>query len=231
MNPGSFAGIARRTTIDGQRRATYVLTSSNASFPIPSWAQGGKGIMYVTGCGGGGSNGSVGAGSGPGAAAAFAVDHPIPIPSGVTTANIQIGAGAAAAGTGANGNAGGATSITLGALVPLSLAGGSGGSSVGGVGGTPSVYGSSIQTQNSRFNNAQATVTDVNSSLDLYSRQMAFFQTLAYGMGGGGSGSFPPTAPDGQPGVTPFGSPTAGYGAGGPTGRPGFLIVTFVEGL
>jgi len=216
--------------IGSARRATYVLTSSNASFPIPTWAQGGKGIMYVTGCGGGGSNASAAAGSGPGAAAAFAVDHPIPIPSGVTTANIQIGAGGAAAATDGNGNAGGATSITLGALVPLSLAGGDGGSSVGGTGGVPSVYGSPIQTQNSRINSATATVTDVNTALDLYSRQMAFFQTLAYGMSGGGNSS-PPTAQSGQPGVTPFGSETAGYGAGGSTGRPGFLIVTFVEGL
>lgn len=110
------------------RRATYVLTASNASFPIPSWAQGGKGIVYVTGCGGGGS-GQVHAtqnGIG-GGAAGFAVRHPIHIASGVTTCAAVIGAGAAgvSAAATAQGGQGGETTLTVGALV-LRLEGGSG---------------------------------------------------------------------------------------------------------
>jgi hypothetical protein len=228
--PTALSSILGGAASTAQRRETYVLTSSNANFPIPAWAQGGKGVMYVTGCGGGGSNGSAGAGGGPGGAGAFAVDHPIPIPSGITTANIQIGAGAAAAAVDANGNNGGATSITLGASAPLSLAGGGAGASSGGSGGMPTVYGTSLSFVNPLVNSSGATVTDINNALNIFSLQNAFYKTLARGVGGGGS-STPPVANLGQPGMTPFGSTTAGYGAGGVTGRPGFLILTFVEGL
>lgn len=219
--------------IGSARRATYVLTSSNASFPIPSWAQGGKGVMYVTGCGGGGSDGSAGSGGGKAGAGAFAIDHPIPIPSGITTANIQIGAGAAAADPDFNGNSGGTTSITLGSTTPLSLGGGGGGGGgSGGVGGNLTVYGAGLNTQNTLTGSSSATVTDVNNALNRYSRLYPFYKTLAFGMAGGGAGAGePPVAVVDNHGITPFGSPTAGYGAGGPTGRPGFLLVTFVEGL
>lgn len=218
------------SALGSQRRATYLLTASDAAFPIPSWAQGGKGVMYVTGCAGGGSTGSAGAGGGPGGSGAFAVDHPIPIPSGVATANIQIGAGAAAPAAEFNGNNGGATSITLGAQVPLSLGGGGGGTSSGGAGGAPSVYGTTVQTQNAISSSSTATITDLGNVANLYTRQSLLYRTLGFGMGGGGA-SNPPSATSGQPGITPFGSATAGYGAGGTTGRPGFLLLTIVEGL
>lgn len=114
----------------GQRRAVYVLTSSNASFPIPAWAQGGKGVVYVTGCGGGGS-GAISTASGQrgtgGGAAGFAVRHPMPIPAGVTTCAAVIGSGATAvsATAAASGGYGGETSLTIGSLV-LRLEGGAG---------------------------------------------------------------------------------------------------------
>ena len=41
------------TSSNAPRRENYTLTSSNASLPIPAWAQGGKGVVYVTGGGGG----------------------------------------------------------------------------------------------------------------------------------------------------------------------------------
>ena len=216
--------------IGSARRATYVLTSSNASFPIPSWAQGGKGTVIVSGCGGGGSDGSTGAGGGRAGAGAFAIDHPIPIPSGITTANIQIGAGGAAAAPDGIGNSGGTTSITLGSTTPLSLGGGGGGTANAGGGGSLTVYGAALSTQNTVDGSSAATVTDVNNALNQYSRQYPFYKTLSFGMAGGGAGE-PPVALTNNNGITPFGSPTAGYGAGGPTGRPGFLLVTFVEGL
>lgn len=213
-----------------QRRVTYPIYTSNAAFPIPTWAQGGKGVMYVTGCAGGGSDGSAGAGGGKAGAGAFAVDHPIPIPSGITTANIQIGAGASAPLPDFNGNSGGTTSITLGSTTPLSLGGGGGGSASGGSGGILTVYGAALNTQNPLTSSSPATVTDVNNALNLYSRLYPFYKTLSFGMAGAAA-SNPPAALTNNNGITPFGSPTAGYGAGGPTGRPGFLLVTFVEGL
>lgn len=89
----------RRPATIGSRSRTVVLTASNASLPIPEWAQGGKGVVYVTGCGGGASGQIVTTASQRGtggAAAGFAVRHPMPIPAGVTTCAAVIGSGAAA---------------------------------------------------------------------------------------------------------------------------------------
>lgn len=118
------------TSIPGQRRQTVVLTASNASLPIPEWAQGGKGVVYVTGCGGGASGAistAIGQRGSGGAAAGFAVRHPMPIPAGVTTCAAVIGSGATAvsATAAASGIHGGETSLTIGSLV-LRLEGGAG---------------------------------------------------------------------------------------------------------
>lgn len=111
------------------KRQVVTLTASNASLAIPSWAQGGKGVVYVTGCGAGASGGvSVGSGTrgDGGGSGAVAEDLPIVIPSGVSTLNAQIGAGGAAVSStiAASGNAGGATTLTVGAAIRLVLQGG-----------------------------------------------------------------------------------------------------------
>lgn len=118
------------STLGQPRRRTVVLTTSNASLPIPSWVQGGKGIVYVTGCGGGASgrititSGERGPGGGAGG---FAVRHPMSIPAGVTTCAAVIGSGGAAvsAANNAFGVHGGETSLTIGSQV-LRLEGGVG---------------------------------------------------------------------------------------------------------
>lgn len=230
----------------GQRRAVYVLTSSNASFPIPAWAQGGKGVVYVTGCGGG-AGGNVRVASaqrgGGGGGGARANRLPIPIPSGVTTIAAVIGAagngGSGAAST--DGTAGGDTSVTVGSTV-FTLAGGEVGSGAGG--GSGGVV------------NPQANVTAVvlqvgdsgaNGLSLLTSRGIAGGHggTAQHGFGAGASSEF------GAGGAGVSAGPTAntdggnasGYGAGGAgalwlsggaatagNGSPGLLILEFVEG-
>ena len=147
MNPGAFQGITRDFTGDGgPRRQIITLTASNAALPIPSWAQGGKGIVYVTGCGGGGGGGGLetdaGAGlgtplAGGGGSGAWAIDFPIYIPAGVATLNAQVGAGGAAGINDADGlisnnigGNGGATTLAVDSL-SLILGGGGGGESNG----------------------------------------------------------------------------------------------------
>lgn len=215
-----------------QRRETFVLTSSNASFPIPSWAQGGKGIVYVTGCGGGGGGGA----SNPGASGAQAFDHPIYIPSGSTTL-------AATIGSGGNGNAsgpgttGGATSIAVGGATPLSLGGGGGGLAAfdnPALGGIPSLFGRALDFALSAADTSAAVGSTVSDGANKAGRVAAFLRTLSPGIGGiSTSGSFqqPALSSGGAPSI--FGAAGVGYGSGGNTGnnagRPGLLILTFVE--
>jgi len=263
MNPGSFAGIARRTTIDGQRRATYVLTSSNASFPIPSWAQGGKGVVYITGCGGGGGGGGLDSGNptnigtplaSGGASAAWAINFPIMIPDGVTTVNVQIGAGGTAGPNDANGDPannhggdGGHTSITVGAFSVV-LGGGGRGSSGGTVSGEPprGVAGaldpgngggaSGISDVALRDGHTPAGPHEANA--------FGPFRAIPAGMTGNsagagslfGKGGYRAASGTDANRVLPtgFGSGGSGGLAGGPSasaGRPGFLMLEFVEGL
>ena len=122
-------GDVSLSTVRGQpRRKIVTLTASNAALAIPSWAQGGKGVVLVSGVGGG-SSGAITISSGSrgrgGASGALAQQREIPIPAGVTTLAAVIGAGGAAVSgtTELSGNPGGETSITVGTLA-LSLGGG-----------------------------------------------------------------------------------------------------------
>lgn len=205
MNPGSFAGIARRTTIDGQRRATYVLTSSNASFPIPSWAQGGKGIVYVTGCGGGAGGAMTGNG---GSAAVSANRHPLIIPASVSTMNLTIGA------AGAIETGGGSTIIAFGSTNALRLTGGT----VSSAESFPAIW-------NGSFWQLQVINAGTVSGLSIHAGQ-----TLARGVNAGSTTGA--SSLFGAGGGS--GNPATGYGAGGgqnAAGSPGFLILEFTEAV
>lgn len=85
------------TSSAGGQRRQIIVAESNASVPIPEWAQNGKGLLYVSGCGGGASGsvwtsgGSRGSGGGAGG---FGMDVQIPIPAGETAVSVLIGAGA-----------------------------------------------------------------------------------------------------------------------------------------
>lgn len=233
------------------RRAIYTLTASDASFPIPAWAQGGKGIVYVTGCGGG-AGGAVGVTNGQrgngGAAGGFAVKHPIPIPNGITTASAVIGAGGAGRNstTLVQSNSGGATKLTLGSVL-LTLEGGS--HTAGGyayMGDNPVVSNSSQSHINSGatttgFQGADAPASTLSKGI---SGPVGSSGSSGYGAGGyslfGQGGIGRTTAPTG----TAAGDDATGYGAGGAgavwidgvpvssgSGSQGILILEFVEGF
>lgn len=110
------------------RRLIVQVPVSNPSIPVPAWAQGGKGIVEVTGCGAGASGGigeSANSGAVGGGAGANALRFPMTIPAGVTTLAGLIGVGGAAV-TAAErkpGNLGGATMLTVG-TIKLRLNGG-----------------------------------------------------------------------------------------------------------
>lgn len=199
------------------RRKTITLTASNAALPIPSWAQGGKGLVYVTGVGGGGGGGAGSSGQGGGGAEANR--HPVLIPAGVATLSAVVASG------GAVETNGGATSVAFGAIVPVSLAGGNGASGTyGGMGGRPSVYGRQMYFLPAGGGGADSTVLQVLEQLHPTLRKGI------YGAGTTGSGS-EPTALGGA--FSSFGG-TSGYGAGGganSAGQPGLLILEFVEGF
>jgi hypothetical protein len=222
-----------RSIIGAPRHQRFLLTTSNAALPVPSWAQGGKGALYVSGCGGGGGRG--GGNGGFGGSGAFAVDHPVVIPSGVITVSAVVGAaGAAAPDADSSGGNGGSTSVTLGGVLALNLGGGVGGQPTsnggsGGAGGTPSVYGTVPTFTSNVINGAQASVTNVYAAHAEYLRSSRVMNTLSYGVSGLGGGI---TSNTGGACFTPFGGANGGYGSSGsPAGRQGVLILTFVEGL
>lgn len=216
------------------RRQIVTLTASNASLPIPSWAQGGKGIVYVTGCGGGAggatSNTSGQRGTG-GQAGGFAVKHPIVIPSGVTTCSATIAAGGAGATTSSGsavvGGNGGVTTLTIGPSI-LRMEGGNGGAGAG-IGsaqgyaymGDATVAGN-IAVGGSPFGSisASALLTGFTSSPSTLGFGVAGgsgAQTAAgfgagghslFGAGGGGVASVPAN-------TNVNGANASGYGAGG----------------
>lgn len=266
--PTPLSGILGGATSTAQRRETYVLTSSNASFPIPSWAQGGKGIVYVTGCGGGGGGGGrdfggsgVGTGGAGGASGAWCLEYPITIPSGITTVAAVVGAGGAAGpddddDTPSNnlGGNGGTTSLTVGGF-GLLLGGGSGGLSTNittgpsaqsgsaGAFGGPGSAGSAAQGVLTAFNELRfgngwnGTATNVST----INGPFAIVPATPAGLQGNSAGASSPFGLPGIRSITPANSlAPVGYGSGGyggnasqpaVAGRPGFLILTFVEGL
>ncbi len=129
--------MGRSLTARTPRVETYRVESSNPSYPIPWWAQGGRSIVFVSGVGPGGSGAistsSSTAGEG-GSAGGIAYRVPVLIPSGVSTMNLQIGVpGAAVSATGvANGNNGGDSVLTLSTTI-ITLRGGRGGGQPQGV--------------------------------------------------------------------------------------------------
>lgn len=112
------------------RRRRVRFEVSDASVPIPLWAQGGQGTVYVTGTGGGASGGlnRQATQRGPGGCSgAYAVRHPIQIPAGVTTVSVVIGTGgtprSASTGAAQLGNPGGYSEVAVGSR-SLRLSGG-----------------------------------------------------------------------------------------------------------
>jgi hypothetical protein len=245
--------------VDQPRRKIVTLTASDASVDIPEWAQGGKGLVLVTGTAAGGSGGVyVGASSyrqSGGGAGAYATRHPIIIPSGETTLAVVIGA----AGTGVssstatvNGNDASDTTLTIGSTVLL-LGGGKGAtSSVSAIaGGTPVM--ASAQYISVSGGNQLAPYGSQNQ----YVGMAAPTSTLAKGGDGArgdnaafgyGAGAWSPWGRGGDgisaaPTATTNGDAPTGYGAGSAgarwvsgaaatteDGAPAFLTLEFVEG-
>ena len=219
-------GDVSLSTVRGQpRRKIVTLTASNAALAIPSWAQGGKGAMRVSGTAAGGGQSALtgsqtGAGGGSGA---WCDDYLIPIPSGITTLSVQIGASSTSA-------PGGSTILSYGSKEVLVLGGGS----LGGPFASPYSYGGST------FGNTSETPPDAAGR-------------ISPGWQSGPSTKFSKSAPaDGVGAGNPFGvSPIlssttsevgVGYGWGasgkvsvGPraamAGGDGILIIEFVEGF
>lgn len=189
----------------GPRREIVTLTASNASLAIPSWAQGGKGIVYVTGCGGGGGGAAA---TNASSSAASAIGHPLNIPSGATTMGLTVGAAGAAT------VAGGHTDIAIGGTNVLRLQGGTVGAP-----GLPAFWtGAAWQVQSYANNSFNANLLHSISSW-----------TLQRGLAN--NASTPGVSPFGGAAVS---EAATGYGSGGginQPGSPGFLILEFVEGF
>lgn len=218
------------TVLGSARRVTYVLTASNASFPIPSWAQGGKGIAIVTACGGGAGGGNrVAATVSGGIGSPAIIGYPVPIPSGVTTVNAQVAAGGAgaAASTDTNGAAGGETTLTVGSrTLRISAANGFLPDTVTSGGAFSGLQGTAVTSGDWTFisSGTAGTSNSVGGNQGAGGRS-------PFGVGGSGWTSTQ---------TNTAGDPAKGYGAGGGIGygtgkggdgAPGVLILEFVEGL
>lgn len=245
------------SSIAGQpRRQIFTLTESNAALAIPSWAQGGKGLVYVTGVGGGASGGVNNGGiyGGGGAAGAYAIRHPLIIPSGQTSCNVVIGAGGAAVTTTgfSNGNRGSDTGITIG-TARLTLRGGEGGygGGSGGRGGTPDTGPTGlgwifdeVAAAGGPWAGHRSVVSGGPHGITLSigaggqegntgSRPGSGGHS-PWGNGGAGSNQYPNPANGGN--ATGYGAGGAGTGTNGTSvttgaGTPGLLIIEFVEGF
>lgn len=247
-----MADVSLSTLRGEPRRKIVTLTASDSAVAIPSWAQGGKGIVYVTGCGGGAS-GSVGTTSGQrgygGGASGFAVRHPMYIPAAVSTLSATIGAGAlgVTAATTANATAGGNTTVQVGSTI-LTLASGL-------ARGGKAFVGNSVALDN---NGNTSVLGTVSTSSNVLSGMFSPASTLSAGADGGagtnagggfGGGGYSIFGAGGAglavgPTVNTNGDDATGYGAGGAgalwisgsavtsgAGSPGFLTLEFVEGF
>ncbi len=131
--------------------------ASDPAIAVPPWAQGGRGVVRVTGVGAGASgnviitNPSTIYGGGAGA---IARDHIMAIPAGVATIAAEIGVGGAkvTAAIAADGNPGGHTKLTIGTSILLLQGGGNGLSSRNYRGGVP-LCGNSITPYTEPLNN------------------------------------------------------------------------------
>jgi len=236
------------------RRKIVTLTASNAALAIPSWAQGGKGVVYVTGCGGGGS-GSVDVSlTRPGAhggAAGWCRNHMVQIPVAISALAVVIGTGGAAVAATVDtpGINGGNTSLTIGSLV-LTLSGGGGAlTTVAGAGGGAAyaafAAGTSQPISAPFTRNSDVTGYAGPASTLVVGATGNTGNIFGIGMGGGqslfGAGGAAPLV---APVALTNGNNATGYGAGGSgatdygsasnatsgSGSPGLLILEFVEG-
>jgi len=172
-----------------QRRETHILTSSNPALPIPLWAQGGGGIVYVTGVGGGaggsasGLAASLGAGGGAGG---YAVTHPVIIPPGVLSVAAVIGAGGAGGSVSSDttsfGGPGGQTSLTVGANVIRLNGGGNGTSQTSMAGGW--AYMNAVPMEQSGSSNVGAAWLGATTTASAGSGAASGASTLGVGAGG-----------------------------------------------
>jgi hypothetical protein len=245
--------------VDQPRRKLQIFTSSNASVAIPEWAQGGTGIVYVTGCGAGASGALyVGANAyrgGGGCGGAVAIRYPLLIPSGETTLAVTVGAGGAAitAATDTPGNDGSASSVVCGAAA-LYLLPGTAHPTISygsGSGGNPIVGASSWTGVTANVNSGPWSATNTNAGINMAA-------VLGAGAVGGaassanngyGAGAWSPFGRGGDgidsaPSATTNGGDGLGYGSGGAgarwvsggdatsgAGAPGLIILEFTEGV
>lgn len=198
-----MSDVALSTVFANQRRKVVTFTSSNASYPIPKWAKGG--IMYVTGCGSGAGGAAT---TNAGMSAACAIRHPIMIPSSASTLSVTIAAGGSAGGGPGNGNP---TDIAIDGANILRLNGGS-------------------STNYAHFWDGSAWVAQSFTGATYNDTRIVELSGMTLIKGRANLSS--------TPGSGPFGAATttsvAGYGIGGivnGAGKPGFLIVEFVEGV
>lgn len=219
------------------RRRSVVLTSSNSAVAIPEWVRDGKGILYVSGCGGGGGGRSWPNSGGSGA---WALKHPF-LMLGVTqtSLNVVIGAGGAA------GVAGGDTTLTVGGVQWLLLGGGGPGGSFtgqGGAGGDVFLFGTAIKQQSLNSSSDTATARTIAFAVAV-AQDVRPLGTLSRGTQGVSSSVdagvaqesavIPAATASRTP--TPFGGSTTthrNFGVGGAVGQaggPGLMILEFEE--
>lgn len=225
MNPGVFTGFGSRPGTDGR---VFVLTESDAAFPIPRWAQGGKGLVLVTGCGAGGGGRT--ATGGYGGSGAWANRFPLLIPAGAASMSCAIGV------AGDPGVAGGNTTLSINGTELLSLGGGGNGETgVANRGGNPGV--ARVRTRGVALNKKTSytgTPTASNLMEAVTSPEAyALRSNIGDGMYGGyvtSSSNFVSILTNDVGGI-----PILGYfGGGGATnvaGMPGVLLLEFMEGF
>lgn len=254
-----MADITLSSVVGQPRRKIITLTASDAAVAIPSWAQGGKGRIIVTGTGPGGSGGIISTATasnraGGAGAGGFVIDLRLLIPSGVTTLAVALGTpGAAVTASAATaGNPGGTTTVTIGSVV-VTLEGGLGGtnSATAGLGGR-AYLGS---TTNISVALTSAPFTDPSQREGLLSGGSPFMggapgaagNQATQGYGAGAWGIWGPGGPGIAGGVTGVmnGGDGTGYGSGGAgandyattsnatsgAGAPSFVTLEFVEGF
>lgn len=238
------------------RSQTFTLYASDAAFPIPSWAQGGKGIVYVTGTGPGGSGGVSTAANqrfNGGGAGGAAMRSPILIPIGTTVVAVVIGVPGAAVSASVitAGNAGGTTSVTVGTQT-LNLRGGSLVSAPGaGYAGGTATFGTDGNISGKdvppfTYSFAVGTGIAGGAGTLILGASGGGGALSAQGFGAGGFSIFGAGGPGvGTPAGLTNGGDGTGYGAGGAgagtdavagsvtsgAGAPSFVMLEFVEGF
>lgn len=222
--------------------------ASDPAIAVPPWAQGGRGVVRVTGVGAGAS-GNVTTSSGNtigGGAGAFARKHPMSIPAGVATIAVEIGMGGAAvtASGSATGNPGGHTKLTIGTSTLILQGGGNGVTNYAFNGGIP-LCGNSVTpiTMNGPNNTGTSMFGDSGASGIRGAPSSLAIGANGVTKGGGMSPWGTCLILSDTPSISTNGANASGYGAGGQgafwgsgaavssgKGADGFLLLEFVEG-